>query len=182
MDKPNSKLWTSSPTTAGLKIRRVNFIFIRDDWRALPCTPATTQNLVATSSGEAEFYALAKSSRELMVQCQATCASGRHRVEWNGLATRSGQCATSSDRGSAGAGSGGPTRAGHRVSARVRNPPADIATSARAEQVARKREDVRGQRRGSQRSETGACDLAVATKTTGRHYRGRLRNDRLRTS
>ena len=42
----------------------VNFIFIRDDWRASPCPPATTQNLVATSSGEAEFYALAKSALE----------------------------------------------------------------------------------------------------------------------
>ena len=106
----------------------VDFVFVRDAWWASPwarCTKtrrltsssyvmlgdhlvassATTQNVVATSSGEAEFYSLTKSASRAPRRSGHGCrhgksrqtmrASGRHSVEGDCLKTRSRTSETS---------------------------------------------------------------------------------------
>ena len=70
----------------------------------LIASSATTQIVVATSSGEAEFYALTKSVASALPAVpmavdmakggQATCTSGRHSVEGDCLKARSGTSET----------------------------------------------------------------------------------------
>ena len=92
----------------------------------LIASSATTQNVVATSSGEAEFYALTKSASRALGAVgqggQATCTSGRHGVESDSLAARSGKSETRPYPSLVGASGGGPPRADHRESAGCENP------------------------------------------------------------
>ena len=61
-DKLNSQSWTSSQTATGRDARRSNSSSYVMLGGHLIAASATTQNVVATSSGEAEFYALTKSA------------------------------------------------------------------------------------------------------------------------
>ena len=54
----------------------VNFFFIRDAWRAhLLAASATTQNVVATSSGDAEYYAYTKSASRALCAVATTAVA-----------------------------------------------------------------------------------------------------------
>ena len=82
---------------------------------------ATAQNVVATSSGEAEFCALTKSaSRALGAVAMAADVAkvvkprGRHGVEGDSVATRSGESETPPYPSLVGARGGGSPRADHR--------------------------------------------------------------------
>ena len=63
----------------------------------LPAASATTQNVVATSSGEAEFYALTKSASRALgaVAMAADREGGRHGVKGDSFTTRNGESETS---------------------------------------------------------------------------------------
>ena len=69
----------------------------------------TTQNVAATSSGEAEFYALTKSASRAL-GAVATCTSGRHCVEGDSFASRSGKSETLPYPSLVGARGGDPPR------------------------------------------------------------------------
>ena len=89
---------------------------------------ATTQNVVATSSGEAEFYTLTKSASRApgAVAMAADMAKvvkprGRYSVEGDCLQSRSGASETSPHPGLVGTRGGGTSWADHRESAGSRN-------------------------------------------------------------
>ena len=86
--------------------------------------PATTQHVVATSSDEAEFYALTRRAMAAdLAKVVKSRVSGRHRVEGDVFTTRSRQSASPSYPSFVGPRSSGPTRADRRESARVRTQP-----------------------------------------------------------
>ena len=94
----------------------------------LLASSATTQNVAATSSGEAEFYALNQSaSRALgavaMNADMTKVVKPRVRVDARGLKARSGSSETSPYPSLVGARSDGTPRADHRESAGSRKPP-----------------------------------------------------------
>ena len=93
--------WTCSQTATGQGVRRPDGRLLSSSVMLgghLLAASATTQNVVATSSGEAEFYTLTKSASralgavamaaEMAKVVKTTCSCGRHSVEGGCLKAR----------------------------------------------------------------------------------------------